>query len=320
MRRVPVRRVLVGAVLVGVVLGLVVVAGCSGGDGGGRSAPSATAGRDAAGGDDASVVADARALAPTGSAAAAEPAGRQGFADLPAGVSPLDGRDVIRTATIGVKVRRVGDAVDDAVALVTAAGGILASEKAAFGDRTDALVVFEVPPARFEAVLDDLAGLGKRYDQQVSTDDVTGQVVDLESRLASATASANRLRALFERATNVGEVVAIEAELVRREAEVEALEGQLRVLRAQVDLATITLTLSRAPAAPVEPEAEATGFVAGLERGWEALVAVADAGATAAGAVLPFAVVAGAGALVVVAVRRRQRARRPPQAGAGATT
>jgi hypothetical protein len=262
------------------------------------------------------VAADARALAPTGSGAAAEPAGRQGFADLPARTSPLDGRDVIRTATIGVRVRRVGDAVDDAVALVTAAGGILASEKAAFGDRTDALVVFEVPPAQFEAVLDGLAGLGKRYDQQVSTDDVTGQVVDLESRLASATASANRLRALFERATNVGEVVAIEAELVRREAEVEALEGQLRLLRAQVDLATITLTLSRAAAAPVEPEA--AGFVAGLERGWEALVAVADAGATAAGAVLPFAVVAGAGALVVVAVRRRQRARRPPQAGATA--
>jgi hypothetical protein len=301
--------------LVGAVVGLLAiagwsVAGCSGaGDDGERTSGEPSVSRDSRAGTGAADTAGT----PGGAPEARPPS----FADLPDGATPLDGRDVIRTATIAVRVKRVGAAADDAIGVVTAAGGVLASEQAAFGTRSEAVMVFEVPPARFRPVLDRLGGLGEPVDQQVSTEDVTGQVVDLESRLASATASASRLRALFGQATNVGEVVAIEAELVRREAEVETLEGQLRVLRSQVELATITLTLTRLAAVPAGPEDATTGFVAGLERGWDALVELADAGATAAGAVLPFAVVLGAGALVVLALRRRRRGR-SPQAGAGA--
>jgi hypothetical protein len=142
----------------------------------------------------------------------------------------------------------------------------------------------------------------------VTTEDVTAQVVDLEGRLASATGSMNRLRALYDRAETVGEVVAIEAELVKREAEVESLQGQLRVVESQVALATITLTVARL--VPVAPTAEsASGFFAGLDRGWEALTAAAGAGATALGVLLPFLTLAALVGAVALGVRRRVRLR-----------
>jgi hypothetical protein len=241
-----------------------------------------------------------------GQDAAAAPA-RSGVAtDVETGVAPTDGRQVVTNATIGLKAKRVGDVAADATAVVTAAGGYLFSENAAVGSRTDAMLVFKVPPTAFPSVLDQLGDLGRRVSRQVTTDDVTAQVVDLEGRLASATASMARLRALYDRAENVGEVVAIEAELVKREAEVESLQGQLRVVESQVALATITLTVAKLVPRPVVTE-EASGFFAGLERGWAALVAAAGAGATALGVVLPFLTLAALVGGITLGIRRRLR-------------
>lgn len=287
--------------IVGVVLAALVLGACSGGGGGGsssvggasRSAP-AESGR---GGGDATRSASSAAELPTA----------VDLAEIPPGASPLDGRDVIRTAGITVRAARVGDATAEARSIVAAAGGITFSEQAALGSRSDAVLEFKVPPDQFRAVLDRLGDLGRTRDLHVSTDDVTEQVVDLESRLASATASRNRLQGLFGEAKNVGEIVALETALAQREAEVESLEGQLRVVQAQVDQATITLTLMKLIPASAADGESASGFLGGLERGWDAMVASATVGATALGAVLPFLVLAGAGLGVVVGVRRTRR-------------
>ncbi|HZJ25662.1 MAG TPA: DUF4349 domain-containing protein, partial [Acidimicrobiia bacterium] len=234
------------------------------------------------------------------------------LADIPPGATALDGRDVIRTAGITVRAERIGDATAQARAIVTAAGGTTFSEQAAFGSRSDAVLEFKVPPDQFRAVLGRLGDLGRTRELYVSTEDVTEQVVDLESRLASATASRNRLQGLFGEAEDVGEIVALETALAQREAEVESLEGQLRVVRAQVDLATITLTITKLVAGPAEGES-ASGFLGGLERGWDAMVGAATAGATALGAALPFLALGGLVLGFVFIIRRRHPA--PPGFG-----
>ena len=177
------------------------------------------------------------------------------------------------------------------------------------------MLVFKVPPSAFATVLDRLAALGTKVRRDITTDDVTAQVVDLEGRLASATSSTARLRTLFDQATNVADVVAIEGELVKREAEVESLQGQLRVVQAQVAMATVTVHVVRARPAPTPaPEEAATGFLAGLGTGWDALAAAAATGATALGVALPFLVLAALAALGGLALRRRLRPPAPTPA------
>ncbi len=281
-----------GKVRVGALTGVLLLAACSG-RGDDRSASKsasraeAVAPGSAAG---ASTASDAKAAVPT----------------TTPNVVPAPGRQVVTNATLGLKAKRVGDVAADAIAVVTAAGGSLFSENAAVGSRSDAMLVFKVPPTAFAAVLDRLGKLGKRADQQVTTDDVTAQVVDLEGRLAAATASTARLRALYDRAENVPDVVAIEAELVKREGEVVTLQGQLGVVQAQVAEATITLTVAKlVPVAPVTEEA--SGFLAGLDRGWRAFVTAAGAGATALGVLLPFLALAGVVGGITLGIRRRLR-------------
>ena len=231
-------------------------------------------------------------------------------AAVPAAVVPTDGRQVVTNAMIGLKARRVVDATARATAIVTAAGGHLFSENAAVGRSSDAMLVYKVPPIAFATVLDQLAGLGKQVSRQVTTDDVTAQTVDLEGRLASATASTARLRTLYDRADKVADVVAIESELVKREAEVETLQGQLRVVQAQVAFATVTVNVAKlVPARP--PAQEASGFVAGLSTGWGALVTAVGAGATVLGVLLPFLALAAVAGAITLAVRRRPRPTAP---------
>lgn len=203
------------------------------------------------------------------------------------------GRAVIRTAEVSVEAEDVPGAARAAVAVAEAAGGFLADERSTLGDEPSATLVLKVLPERFGPALDDLAALGEVTSKQVGTDDVTEVVVDLEGRLAAARASVERLRELLGEAADVPQVVAVEAELARREGEVESLAGQLRALEAHVDLATITLELTT-PAAATSPSVseDIPGFLAGLRTGWVAFVNVLRGALTVAGFALPFAALA----------------------------
>jgi hypothetical protein len=164
-----------------------------------------------------------------------------------------------------------------------------------------------VPADRLDAVLEDLAELGDLRDQTQSAVDVTGEVVDLEARIATQRASIERVRLLLAKAESIGDVVTIEAELTRREADLEALLARQAALADQAAQSTVTLVVLGPDAAAPEEE---TGFLAGLRAGWDAFVAASTALLTGLGAVLPFAVLVLALGLPLAAWWRRHTARR----------
>ena len=140
-----------------------------------------------------------------------------------------------------------------------------------------------------DALLHDVAGLGAVEASSRTSDDVTAEVADVAARVANARASLARVRALMTRATSVAEVVALEGELSKREADLEALEARQRTLADQSAQATVTVTLL-STAAPVTTVDE-TGFLAGLRQGWNAFTSAMVAGLTVLGALVPFLVV-----------------------------
>ena len=229
-------------------------------------------------------------------------------AKVPKG-QPLDAsRQIVYTAHLQVQVREVEPATTRAETIVDGSGGYLFSQDANLQGLTDENLVFKVPPAQFSSVLDRLGALGRPLEKQIATNDVTSQVVDLQGRLQTATASAARLRALFTSATNVPDVVAIENDLATRESEVESLQGQLRLVKSQVQLATVTLALTtKAPPPPAHHHKGTPGFTSALSGGWTAFVNTAKVIAAVVGATLPFLAFAVAVGAVVVAVRRRRR-------------
>ena len=125
-------------------------------------------------------------------------------------------------------------------------------------------------------------------------------------------ASIARLRALLDEATAVADVVAVETELTARQAELDGLLAQQRVLADQVAMAAITVSLVPEVAAASAP---APGFLAGLQNGWQAIVALAGSATTILGFLLPFAgilAVLAAGVLMLTRPARRRRAGAAP--------
>ena len=169
---------------------------------------------------------------------------QQGGADgaalaVPTALTPADlGRDIVYRATISVQADDVTSASNQAVAIVQGLGGIVFSQTTQTEPRPSAEITFKVRPADFSIALERLAGVGKLVDQSISAD---------ESRISTAETSVTRLRKLLEEAVELEDVAQIERELLDRETTLEVLRGQLRTLRDQVDLATITLTIHQSP-------------------------------------------------------------------------
>jgi hypothetical protein len=282
-------------------LALAVAAGCAGRDDGdsATNAEAADAGNDAG------------AEATDDAAGGAEgEVGRGGEG----GAGPLEldtvaiarAREVVRAGTMRLTVDDVDASASDVRRLAADAGGFVADEQVrARDDEVDMTV--RVPAARFDDVRGTIGELGDVAEQDVEAQDVTAEVVDVESRIASLRASVVRVRGLLSQSGDVAQLALVEGELARREAELEALLGQQRVLRDQVDLATLTVHMSEEAPSPRD---DAPGFADGLRRGWVAAVDGGRIALAVAGFVLPFAVPA---ALVAMVVRRWQR-RRPAAA------
>lgn len=215
-------------------------------------------------------------------------------------------RAIAYVGALQVQVDDVRGASAAAIVQVRAAGGTLFGQETQLADDARSTLTFKVPPTQFERLLASLGELGEPLGQNVSAEDVTEQLVDLDARVRTARASLDRVRALLSRAGSITEIVTLEREVAAREAEVESLEARLRSLDGRVEEATLTLHLSADRADLVDEDDR--GFLAGLRNGWDAFTTTLTVSATVLGAVLPFAAVAAMVAAAVV-IRRRRIAR-----------
>lgn len=229
--------------------------------------------------------------------------------------STLPVTHVIRTATLSVQVKDVPRAVAAARAVAEDAGGVVAKEdtERLDDDHDVSTVVLRVPQEAYDASLRALAGAGTLLSRTTSAKDVTDQVVDVESRIATQRTSVARVRKLMDRAERISDVVALEGELSSRQAELESLLSRQASLKDRTTLATITLELTEPDAADSGDDG-GPGFLDALAGGWHAFVEVLRWIALAIGAAAPFLALA-AGALVLWRVVRRRRAGRAAASG-----
>ncbi|MFB6843097.1 DUF4349 domain-containing protein [Streptomyces sp. NPDC056361] len=227
------------------------------------------------GGDEKSDLSAARPA--DGAAAGADKSGAvdgSSGAAKPAPQAPARQQHVIRTASLSVEVADVPKALATARRVTAGAGGRVENEAT---ERVDdayvtSQVVLRVPQERYDSVLTELAGTGKLLSRKADAKDVTDQVVDVESRIATQRASVARVRALMQRAERLADVVTLEGELSRRQADLESLLAQQASLKDRTTLATITLELMEKAKPQAEPEEGRPGFGDALSGGWNALV------------------------------------------------
>ncbi|MFJ9815528.1 DUF4349 domain-containing protein [Streptomyces sp. NPDC101151] len=248
---------------------------------------------------------------------AEQPAGAAGGkaedAKAPSKAPKLTPSAIIRTASLTVEVKDVPKALEAARTTAESAGGYVGNESTSRDPEghEQTRVVLRVPTTEYDAVLADLQGTGKLIERTAKAEDVTDQVVDVDSRIKSQRASVARIRELMDRATKLGDVVTLEGELSNREADLEALLAQQASLKDRTSLATITLSLSGTPVKKAA-EDDTPGFVDALSGGWHVFVTMLRWIALALGAVLPFAALAALLALLWLRLVRPRRAGAAP--------
>ncbi|MFE6976123.1 DUF4349 domain-containing protein [Streptomyces sp. NPDC057682] len=272
-------------------------------------------------GDKRGLTAEARGKADSAAGEAADTARADGSAKGAAGsAAPKQPKPaathVIRTATLSVEVRSASRAAASARTVTQNAGGLVAEESTerVDGDRSTSHLVLRVPQDAYDRVLRELSGAGKLLSRTSEAKDVTDQVVDTDSRIATQRSSVARVRALMDRADKLTDVVALEGELSSRQAALESLLAQQASLKDRTSMATVTLDLIE-PESPAAASDDDPGFLDALTGGWHAFTTMLRWLAMAVGASAPFLAVAAAALVLWRFAARRRRKAAPPAGG-----
>lgn len=265
-------------------------------------------------------------------AADSDAAAGHGHAGTDIATGPLtDQRQIIRTASATVEVtveraetreetrRALADAARDTAtavrALATGVGGYVAASD---GSGAMVTVTLRVPAGMYASVLERLESLGRVTSQQESAQDVTDEMVDVESRITTMQTSIDRLRSLMAKAESVADIITIESELTWREADLESLQSRRAALADHVALSTITVTVDAVTSDEVAPdEPERNAFLRGLQAGWDGLMTMGRGAAALIGAVVPFlplVALVGLGLWWLLRAARRRAGRARPAA------
>jgi Domain of unknown function (DUF4349) len=307
---------------------LAALAGCSSGAGssGAISAPASAGAVAAPASAAASSAPQASAAGPAsgGSAAAGAVSAAGAPQDTSARYVP-DGQQLVYTAELTVRAKNVGAALSTATSIVTAAGGYVSTENSSGAgagqpaSSATATVTLKIPAAVYPATLARLTGtgLGTQLSLQQQAQDVTQQVADVGSLVASDQAAITQLRALLKDAGSVNDLLNVQDQINTETSGLEAMLAQQQALDHETADATVTLTLvgpkavvkARAKQKPAPPP----GLASGLTGGWRAFRLTIDWLLAFIGAVAPFAaVVAVIGGAVWWARRRVAHRGRTP--------
>lgn len=178
------------------------------------------------------------ALGPT--AQAAEPA-------APAGSAAADpaaaARRTEHRAMVVLKVARPEKARTEVLAQLDKLGGYPLLV-------TDDKLELKVPPAKLDALLEVIGGLGLVVDKARTRNDRTEELERLRARLAGRRTLLKRLRGFLAEA-DVNATVRIESQMLALVQEAEGLAGQLRLAADAVAFARVTLSFTWRQSAPM---------------------------------------------------------------------
>ena len=178
--------------------------------------------------------------------------------------APRDTALIVKSGTMTIQTDDVGAALLKARADVIRLGGYISgSEQSRNGDRVTASVTYRFPSDRWEDVLDALKARGELKDEKTDSLEVTGQVVDLDARIANLRATERALQAIMQKATRIPDILEVQNQLTQVQGQIEGLAAQVAHLRDQASLSTLTV-IFQTPPVPVVKETS-KGWSPGVE-------------------------------------------------------
>lgn len=162
-------------------------------------------------------------------------------------------------------------------------------------------ITFRVPAERLETALKRLRGVGMVRSESTSSEDVTQQYVDLQSRLRHLRAEETVLLQLFSKAKTIGDTLAVQNRLSDVQGQIEQITGQIKYLDARTDYSMVSVHLGEPGAIPSDDTGPS--FSKAWETAVDGLVRMGTGALILGIWIVPFAALA----FVVWGVRRMRR-------------
>jgi hypothetical protein len=161
-----------------------------------------------------------------------------------------------QTGSLGLTVARgaLDKTMTELADLATTFDGFVANSQTQSGAGTGGApygtITLQVPVQDFSAALKQAQALGKTTSLSTRATDVTGQYVDLTSRIAALEASRQQYLTIMTKATTVGDILAVQSQLDTIQSQIEQLQGQQTVLESETSYSALTVTASEGTPPP----------------------------------------------------------------------
>lgn len=215
--------------------------------------------------------------------------------------------DIIRTGYLSLSVDSPSETANAITGVVEAAGGRIASRSdytpVDYGQPSSYLEA-RIPYDVLDATVESIQELGDVQEVSLNSVDVSLQKIDLDARIDVLEAAIERLNELLAEAASTSDLIAVESALSERQAELDSLQSQRDYLSDQTLFATLSISLiTPANATPAEPD----GFLDGIVRGWESILAFFAGTIVWAGILVPWLGLVAVVVVAIVVVRRLRR-------------
>lgn len=187
---------------------------------------------------------------------------------------PKPGRKLIRNGSMDFEVTDIVAAKQTIGKIVEELGGYLASENEETPLKGPQVYqVVRIPSAQLDAFLSKLTGLAKKIRlKELSSEDVTEEFIDLESRLVTKKELERNYREIMKKATKVEEMLEVERQLELVRGEIESIEGRVNYINSQVSFSTLKLLYFQEIAHVKEKESFSTQLAGSMAKGWSGVL------------------------------------------------
>ena len=162
-------------------------------------------------------------------------------------VSPLtQTRIIVHTARVSLIVDDVANTVDRIAGIAASLGGWLVSSDRE--SRHTGAVAIRVPAQSLDQAIDMIEAAARDVaSRAVTSEDVTDQYVDTQSRLSSLRATETRLLGFLDQTQNVEEALQVQNELFSIQLQIEEMQGRLNYFEQVSAFSLIEVSLTVAP-------------------------------------------------------------------------
>ncbi len=156
---------------------------------------------------------------------------------------------LIKTAALRLTVQDVDGAIGELRTRLKQQQGDIYNfddQRGGDGSRRQVSLELKVPAQNLDSTLEALSKLGTVVNTQVSSDDVTTQIVDTEARLKNLRQQEAMTQKIMERTGSIKDVLAVSQQLSQVRDQIERLDAQVKQLKTQVAYSTIKLQMTAA--------------------------------------------------------------------------